>query len=259
MTNRKIFIFAVLGAIATNSTCANDLTLYPVQENKIIINRSCEAGSKLEWDEDLLAATGGMKKGDELLVLSPSKSSRVVAGNLSCFIGECRQNYVSIELLGSTTDAIGVVQNNVSEIIQTTPIQIETIDQSECSELFASITFASQPELPKQRKCQRVTLQGDTKLFIGSKAFAQEESEYFTSMVSAQIKQPIKGSIIKIDHGLQPILTLVDNHKNISLLWRKESGICCPSEITLVRSHVDTKGNITFGRAYTAGGQPCGD
>lgn len=252
----KICIYIIFSFIVDSNILAAELRLYSVQENQIIINKDCKNTSKLKWDKELLNATDGLKNGDDLLILTPTKFKPVKAGELSCFIGECRQNYVSIKLSDSDNDVIAVVKKNEAENIRVSPIKVDSIDLAECAEIYANISDASHPELPKQRKCQIVTLPNDAKLIVGSKAFMLE-NEYFKNVVSAQVKQPLKGPIVKVEQELQPVLALVDNHKNVSLLWRQKLGICCPAEITLVMSQIDAKGNIIFGHSYKAGGQPC--
>ena len=236
---------------------ASDLRLYPVQEGQIIVDQKCPGNLPVQWDKSLSEATGGLKKTDELFALSKKGSTLLSVGDPSCFIGECKGNNVAVQLVGADREVFGAIKKTDGMRLKTVPVQVTSLDPKECTTLYPAIFDESFPEVPAERKCQNVSVQNFPQFTIATKGFKQENG-WVVYVVHAQTGQ--SGTKIEIDRDtnpLEPVLGIVDSAKRVLLLWKKSSGICCPSETTLVLSTHDDKGVMSFGERYKAGGQPC--
>lgn len=87
-----------------------------------------------------------------------------------------------------------------------------------------------------------------------------QENGWEVVVVKAVVTRAGRTVVSDVDsdtNPLVPILGLADAQGRVEVLWRKASGICCPSAVTLRLSRIDQSGKLVFGKAFTAGGQPC--
>ena len=249
-----------------------DGPLMLVESGKIILPLECRPGAAVKWTPEVLRYTYGLQKGDVVLALTTRARSEAVLGNISCFAGECGGNYVSIELQTSAVESSDVVGVSIKSFLEETadlrvPDVVDASGFPDCSTLHASMSNSYFPELGEEKGCRLLELQREpprTFLQIASKAFMQENG-WPIRMVHARVLlddhgrvRPMEGVEVDYDtSALGPSLIVDDGHGDLRLLWSKAFGICCPAELTLRMSRIDAGGVLSFGRPFTAGGQPC--
>lgn len=258
---KALIVFGLI-LLSHHSTTARaqDMRLHPAQKGRIILDNGCTPDSKPEWTNEVLKASGGLKKGDAVLVFTRDKMVPATLGDLVCFIGECKRNYLSIEV--GMDDVLGAISGVDGAHLAARPVVVKDVDTRQCEGIFAGITLKEFstfqfPEVGDKRSCRRVVSDG-MDLLLGTKGFDQGNG-WPLYILKGQSRRGKTSPVITVDkdtNPLEPLFSLIDRNKKKWILWRKESGICCPSEITLRLSQM-SKGELIFGPAYQAGGQPC--
>lgn len=233
--------------------------MFPVQNGRIILDLKCRASDQPVWDENVSSLLDGLKRGDRLSGITKNGFVPLKVGDITCSKGECHENYVTVQLDGSETpnEILGAVRDTR---YSTVPLELQPADQKECADIldFKDTEFSEFPEVEEERKCDRLTL-SEGSIVLATKAFAQDNG-WNVYVRKAIVGKDGKKVVIDVDRStspLHPLIGLVDQNGRSTILWRKALGICCPSAVTLRLSWMSTSGELTFGRPYTAGGQPC--
>jgi hypothetical protein len=233
---------------------ASAAPLYVVQHGRIITDQRCEADTPLAWSKVV-----GITKGAPLLGLTQDGPVEVRAGELSCVIGECGGNYLAIELDGGNERLHAVVRKPDWPELQISKLVIDKLGLDQCDDLLEKIEDPHLPEAPEERSCRSVSLGTGVRILLASKGFRQENG-WTVHIAKARVQRSDEHSIVDVDRDtspFEPILVLTTKSGRPTILWKKESGICCPSEVTVMLTAVDERGSLTFGQPHRAGGQPC--
>ncbi len=263
---KPFFAFLIVAMISASAEASDsDPELFPMENGKIIIQQNCEKGSRPVWDQAISKATG-LKKGEMVLVITKDQLSPATLGDLTCFAEGCGGNYLSISLLTATRsdiEMLGAMKMADSKGLKGIPVQVVPAE-SECNAFFSQTKDDDLPEIKESRKCERISISGQSVLLLASQGFMQENGYPIyvskVKVVSPVQKQQRADEFLEIDRDtdpLRPIFALTGHRGNSRLIWRKASGLCCPREVTVRLSWVEESGKISFGQAFKAGGQPC--
>ncbi len=240
----------------------------------------CEELSKLEgeqyttliWSNSLLMHTYGLIKGDSVSVITTDgKILQQEMGDLSCIQGECRGDYVAVNLKSMKgIDKENNVITALSPSFISSQAKIEfpyklSLEMLPNCQVSAPILSAQNVvkttcenwglDAKKQLILQIISQEsppnelGWSPINIHTRVFKKKGENWSTQnwlFLGKTMNRPII-----------PVGILNDTNQPVRILWRKEEGIGGPAEITVFFTSIEQDGSLKKGREYTAGGQPC--
>jgi hypothetical protein len=236
----------------------------PVSDNKVVLPISCESDTPLSWNEEVLKNTGGLRQGDEVWALTATGKYKARLGKLGCWLGECRANYVTINVdlpKPIVADIVAVTPvGSVAEGTEVTAAKSSKEDITACTDLLQSIPNEDTQAKP-ETSCKVVTVDKDQQIQLAQKGFMQENGWVAYKARARVVSGDKPGQSIDIgsvgNNILSPALILRDRAEGPFVLWTAFDGICCPQAITQSYSVIDKSNSLAFGKRVEAGGQPC--
>jgi len=245
--------------------------LLPIRCDELSIQEG-DQHSTLIWSNLLLKHTYGLIKGDPVSVITADgKIQLQKMGDLSCIRGECRGDYVAVNL--ENMNAFDK-ENNVITALSPSFISSQAkidVPYKLSSEILPNC-MVSAPIRSVQNvvktTCENWGLDAKKQLFLQILSQESPPNELGWSLINIHTRVfKKKGESWTMQNWLflgktmnRPIIPasiLNDTNQPLRILWRKEEGIGGPAEITVFFTSLDQDGSLQKGREYTAGGQPC--
>jgi hypothetical protein len=230
-----------------------DGPLLPVDNGHVILNKECASEEKLGWSPALQKIAHGLEPGERVWMIFPDAAVPVTLGSATCVAGEeCHGAWAALALPSKATrNAIAVVPRRFlsdGDAI-TAPLQLESKKRA-CDE---------PPKLKfPAHECTEWDL-GRHPLRLHVQTEMQLDRDTGWEQFRTHVRVAGQSSWQLISEGVEeftPRAVLLGG-ESVRVLWRKDEGLGSPARITVQMSRIAADGKHTFGRSYSAGGQPC--
>jgi hypothetical protein len=258
-----LMVLGVAGSVSAQQQVPPwDGPLLPVDVGKVILSKECERDQALTWSPALRKVAHGLEPGERVWMIVPDAAVPMILGNVECYVGkECGGAWASLALSPKATrNAITVVpwrfltdRDPVSA-----PSKMDTI-KGACREP-PKMTF-------KPLECVIWDIGfGDLQLQVQTESKLNDDLGY--DLVRTHVRvvtrdfgtgNHAQSAWQMVSDGVDELSprAVLDGDDSRRILWRKDEGIGSPALITVQLSRVAKDGSQTFGRKFTAGGQPC--
>ena len=230
-----------------------DGPLAPVDAGRLIVAASCTRDHPLQWSRELRNQAHGMEPGERVWLLTRSGAVSVRLGEPTCYAGECRGDYAALELpTKQSTNVVAVVPFRfLASPDRVRPLSLLKTDDGSC---------VQPPTLEWTADvCRIFGVSNNGQLHVQTE---RRSTQNGGDMIRTHARMTTRGrsgrwQLVSTSTSAMNPEALVVRQGSESVLWRQIVGIGGPAEITVVLSRVELDDVLTFGRRYSAGGQPC--